>query len=70
MTINNLCLPGLGSTAVKATKARRLDAPCEKVKWNSARWPIEVSIDSEPGEIKVENVFRAGKNFLLIAATV
>jgi hypothetical protein len=31
--------------------------------------PIKVPVDSEPGEIKVENVLGADENFLLIAET-
>jgi hypothetical protein len=69
MAINDLCLPGLGGTAVKATKAQRLDAPCEKVKRDSAKLSMKVPVDSEPGEIKLENILRADENFLLIAET-
>ena len=69
MTANDLCLPSLGDTAAKAAKAVRLDAPRKKVKRYPARVPMEVPVDSEPGDIKVEHVFGADKNFLLIAAT-
>lgn len=69
MTINDLRLPLLGGTAVEATKARRLDAPCEKVKRNSAKLPMKVPVDSESGEIKLENILGTDENFLLIAET-
>jgi hypothetical protein len=69
MTINDPCLPSLSDTAVKAAKAGRLYASRKKVKWYSARVPIKVPVDSESGDIKVEHVLRADKNFLLIAGT-
>jgi hypothetical protein len=69
MTINDPCLPSLGDTAVKAAKAGRLYTSRKKVKWYSARFFMEVSVDSEPGDIKVEYVLGADKNFFLIAGT-
>jgi hypothetical protein len=56
MTINDPCLPSLGDNVVKEASATRQYASRKKAKWYSTRVPIKVSVDGEPGDIKLQYV--------------